>query len=434
MKRFFRNLFDLALLILALALWITLPLAGIGVLIGLLAVFLALTRFGQLSLAAAKVGIANLPQRWGGASVVIIGIGGVVTVLVAMLAMAGGFAATLNSSGSEDTAIMLRGGAQVEVNSVLPRDQVALLANLDGIARDRDNRPLLSAELSQVVSLPGRGEGNSNVQLRGVSPQAWEIRPKVRITNGRKFEPGKREVVVGHGVASQYQGVEVGDTLHLGNEDWLVVGHFASGDSLDSELWTDVETLASFSRRSSYQSVTVKLQDAQALQRLQAAVADDPRLRLDVMSTRDYFSRQAGNLRLLIEIFGTVIGVIMALGAGFGALNSMYAAVATRAREIATLRAIGFSGGPVVLAVMLETLLLALAGGLLGGLLAWSIFNGYSASTMSANFSTVVFAFEVSPELLGKGLKWALGIGLVGGLFPALRAARLPITTALQAI
>jgi len=411
-----------------------LPLAGISVLIGMLVGFLALTRFGQLSLAAAKVGIASLPQRWGGASVVIIGIGGVVTVLVAMLAMAGGFAATLNSSGSEDTAIMLRGGAQVEVNSVLPRDQVALLASLDGIARDRDNRPLLSAELSQVVSLPGRGEGNSNVQLRGVSPQAWEIRPKVRITHGRKFEPGKREVVVGHGVASQYQGVEVGDTLHLGNEDWRVVGHFASGDSLDSELWTDVETLASFSRRSSYQSVTVKLQDAHALQRLQAAVADDPRLRLDVMSTRDYFSRQAGNLRLLIEIFGTVIGVIMALGAGFGALNSMYAAVAARAREIATLRAIGFSGGPVVLAVMLETLLLALAGGVLGGLLAWSIFNGYSASTMSANFSTVVFAFEVSPELLGKGLKWALGIGLVGGLFPALRAARLPITAALRAV
>jgi len=434
MKHFFRKLLDCSVLLIGLALWISLPLTGIALLIVLLAVFLTFTQFGQRSIAATKVGIASLPQRWGGASVVIVGIGGVVTVLVAMLAMAGGFAATLNASGSEDTAIMLRAGSQVEVNSVLPRDQVALLASLDGIARDADNRPLLSAELNQVVSLPGRGEGNSNVQLRGVSPQAWDIRPKVHITQGRRFEPGKREVIVGHGVASQYEGVAVGDTLQLGNQDWQVVGHFVSGDSLDSELWTDVETLASFSRRNSYQSVTVKLHGNDGLQRLQAAVADDPRLRLDVMSTRDYFSRQAGNLRLLIEIFGTVIGAIMAVGAVFGALNSMYAAVATRAREIATLRAIGFSGGPVVLAVMLETLLLALAGGLLGGLLAWAVFNGYSVSTMSANFSTVVFAFEVSPELLGKGLKWALGIGLVGGLFPALRAARLPITVALRAI
>jgi len=434
MKHFLRKFLDFLLLITGLALWVALPLAGIAVLILLLAVFLVFTRFGQLSLAATQVGIASLPQRWGGASVVVVGIGGVVTVLVAMLAMAGGFAATLNTSGSEDTAIILRGGSQVEVNSVLPRDQVALLASLDGIARDSDNRALLSAELNQVISLPGRGEGSSNVQLRGIGPRAWEIRPKVRITHGRRFEPGKREVIVGQGVAGQYDGVAVGDTLHLGNQDWLVVGQFVSGDSLDSELWTDVETLASFFRRNSYQSVTVKLNGTDGLQRLQAAVADDPRLRLDVMSTRDYFSRQAGNLRLLIEVFGTVIGAIMAVGAVFGALNSMYAAVAARAREIATLRAIGFNGGPVVLAVMLETLLLALAGGLLGGLLAWAVFNGYSVSTMNANFSTIVFAFEVSPELLGKGLKWALGIGLIGGLFPALRAARLPITVALRAV
>jgi len=428
------NIFIFSILLLGLVVWIILPFINIILVCVLLTGFLLLTQFGKLALAAAKVGIASLPQRWGAASVVVVGIGGVVTVLVAMLAMAGGFAATLNASGRDDTAIILRGGSQVEVNSVLPRDQVALLETLDGIARDSNNRPLVSAELNQVISLSGRGEGSSNVQLRGVGPQAWEIRPNVRIISGRQFEPGKREVIVGHGIASQYHGVAVGDNIYLANQDWQIVGHFVSGDSLDSEIWTDVETLASFFRRKNYQSVSVALQGKDGLQRLQAAIADDPRLRLDIMSTRDYFHRQSGNLRVLIEVLGTIIGAIMAVGAVFGALNSMYSAVATRAREIATLRAIGFGAGPVVMAVMLETLLLAFIGGLVGGALAWLVFNGYSVSTMSANFSTVVFAFEVTPELLGKGLKWALGIGLIGGLFPALHAARLPITSALRAI
>ena len=213
-----------------------------------------------------------------------------------------------------------------------------------------------------------------------------------------------------------------------------MVGHFASGDSLDSELWTDIETLSSFYRRSAYQSVTVRLQGEGALERLQGVLADDPRLKLDALSTREYFGKQASSLGTLIEILGTVIGAIMAIGAVFGALNTMYAAVATRAREIATLRALGFQGTPVVVAVMLETMLLALLGGLMGGGLAWLVFNGYSVATMSANFSQVMFAFEVTPAVLWTGLKWALGIGMVGGLFPALRAARIPVTEALRAL
>jgi putative ABC transport system permease protein len=429
------NLLTIVALLAGLGLWIAMPWQGVLALAIAAAAWLRYSRQGRLALAAAGVGIASLPQRWGAASVIVIGIAGVVGVLVAMLAMGEGFQSTLRGSGSDDTAIVLRGGSQVEINSVVTRDQAVLLANLDGVARNPDGRPLVTAELAQVINLPTKADGNdANVQLRGIGSLAWEIRPNVRIVSGRRFQPGLRELIVGQGVAAQYRGVEIGDTLRLSNQDWTIVGHFASGDSMDSELWTDIETLSSFYRRSAYQTVTVKLAGNDGLKRLQAALDADPRMKLDALGTRDYFGKQASGLTTLINVLGTVIGAIMAVGAVFGALNTMYAAVANRAREIATLRALGFRGLPVVVAVMLETMLLALLGGLLGGALAWTVFNGYSVSTMSANFSQVVFAFEVTPQLLWTGLKWALGIGLAGGLFPALRAARLPITTALRAV
>jgi len=421
--------------VLGLALWVLLPLAGALLLLAVLALWLWLSRAGKLAAAATQVGVSSLPGRWGGASVVVIGIGGVVAVLVSMLAMAAGFRATLNASGSDDTAIVLRGGSQTEVNSVITRNQAVLLETLDGVARAADGRALVSPEMSQVIYLPSRADGSeANVQLRGVGTRAWDIRSNVRIIEGRAFQPGLRELIVGKGVADQYRGVAVGDTLRLRNQDWTVVGVFASGDVLESELWTDIDTLSSFYRRTAYQSVVVTLDGADGLARFKAALADDPRLRLDAVSTLSYFDRQAGNMSKVIQILGTVVGAIMAVGAAFGALNSMYAAVAGRAREMATLRAIGFGGAPVVVAVLLETLLLALVGGVIGGALAWLVFNGYSASTMGSNFSTVVFAFDVTPELLWTGLKWALGIGFVGGLFPALRAARAPIAAALGAV
>ena len=422
-------------LVVMLVVWFVLPWQGVLLITLGLALWLRFSHQGRLALAAAGVGIASLPQRWGAASVIVVGIAGVVAVLVAMLAMAEGFRSTLNASGSDDAAIILRGGSQVEINSVVTREQAVLLASLDGIARNREGRPLLTAELAQVINLPTKADGtDANVQLRGIGPLAWEVRPNVRIVAGRRFQPGLREVIVGQGVSGQYRGVAIGDTLRLNNQDWTVVGHFASGDSLDSELWTDIETLSSFYRRSAYQSVTVKLRSADSLGRIQAALDADPRLKLDALATREYFGKQASGMSGLIEVLGRVIGAIMAIGAVFGALNTMYAAVAARAREIATLRAIGFRGLPVVVAVMLETMLLALLGGLLGGALAWFVFNGYNVSTLSANFSQVMFAFEVTPTLLWTGLKWALGIGLIGGLFPALRAAQVPITTALRAI
>jgi len=433
-KPWLGNLFSLLALAVGLVAWIYLPWYGIVALAVALGVWLLVTRTGRLALAATRIGIASLPQRWGASSVIIVGIAGVVGVLVAMLAMGEGFSATLKQTGSEDTAIILRGGSQAETNSVITRDQVPLISTLAGLRKDAQGRAIISPELSQVVNLPTASSGeDANAQFRGVSDAAWAIRPKVKIIEGRRFEAGVRELIVGQGAKNQYRGLEVGKTLALGNQDWTVVGVFASGDAHDSELWTDIETLSSAYNRRAYQSVTVGVEGNAGYKQLTDALANDPRLKLDALTTRDYYTKQSTGIATLIKVLGTVIGTIMAIGAVFGALNTMYAAVAGRAREIATMRAIGFRGTPVVMAVMLETMLLALLGGVLGGFIAWAIFNGYSVATLGSNFSQVVFQFKVSPELLWTGLKWALGIGLVGGLFPALRAARLPVTEALRA-
>ncbi|KAF1723142.1 ABC transporter permease [Pseudoxanthomonas wuyuanensis] len=434
-KKWLWNLVSVVLLAVGLGLWIALPWQGVLGVVVLVGLWLALTRSGRVALAATRIGIASLPQRWGASSVIIVGIAGVVGVLVAMLAMGEGFEATLKQTGNDTTAILLRGGSQAETNSVINRDQSPLIGSLPGVAKDAQGRAVMSAELSQVVNLPTASTGeDANAQFRGVSDAAWAIRPQIKLIEGRKFNVGVREIVVGQGAKGQYRGLEVGKTIKLGNQDWTVVGVFASGDAFDSELWTDIETLSSAYDRRAYQSVTVGLDGKDGFNQLKAALDNDPRLKLDVQTTRDYYSKQTEMLTNLIRILGMVIGSIMAVGAVFGALNTMYAAVAGRAREIATMRAIGFRGLPVVMAVMLETMLLALLGGVLGGLIAWAVFNGYSVATLGSNFSQVVFQFKVSPGLLWSGLKWALGIGLVGGLFPALRAARLPITAALRAL
>lgn len=432
-KRFFGNLGVVLLLAIGLAVWTMLPWYGVLGLAVLVALWLAFTRSGHLALAATGIGIAGLPQRWGASSVIVMGIAGVVGVLVAMLAMGEGFRATLASTGGDDTAIILRGGSQAETNSVITRDQAPLISALAGIARGPDGRPVISPELSQVVNLPSRADGtDANVQFRGVGPSAWALRPNLRIVEGRRFGAGLREVVVGRGAQRQFRGLELGKQLKLANQMWTVVGVFESGDSHESELWADVDVLGPAYQRQAYQSVTVKL-DKNGFKQLTAALAADPRLKLDAMTTHDYYAKQSEALTKLINALGSIIGAIMAIGAIFGALNSMYAAVAGRAREIATMRALGFRGLPVVTAVMLETMLLALVGGAIGALVAWLLFNGYTVSTLGSNFSQVVFQFRVSPQLLWTGLKWALGIGLVGGLFPALRAARLPVTEALRA-
>jgi putative ABC transport system permease protein len=433
-KRFFGNLGVILLLVAGLVAWMLLPWLGVLAVAIIGALWLTLTRSGRLALTATRIGIAGLPQRWGASSVIVIGIAGVVGVLVAMLAMGEGFKATLDSTGGDDTAIILRGGSQAETNSVITRDQAPLISSLAGIARGEDGRPVISPELSQVVNLPSMADGtDSNVQFRGVGPAAWALRPNLRIVEGRKFGAGLREIVVGRGAQRQFRGLKVGNQLKLANQMWTVVGVFESGDSHESELWADVDVLGPAYQRQAYQSVTVKLDGKSGFKQLKAALAADPRLKLDVSTTHDYYAKQSEALTRLIKALGSIIGAIMAIGAIFGALNSMYAAVAGRAREIATMRAIGFRGLPVVTAGMLETMLLAFVGGVIGALIAWLVFNGHTVSTLGNNFSQVVFQFRVSPPLLWTGLKWALGIGLVGGLFPALRAARLPVTEALRA-
>jgi putative ABC transport system permease protein len=433
MKKFLLNLGLVAVVIAALVIWVSLPWFAALALAIVLGLWLVATRRGRQTLSVTAVGIGSMRRRLGSASVIIIGIAGVVGVLVAMLSMGAGFQKTLASGGRDDTAIVLRGGSQGEAQSVLMHDDVLAIEQAPGIARDADGKPVASAELVVATSLTQKGSGaDANVRLRGVGPMAWTLRPDLKLIAGRKFKPGMRELDVGRGAAGQYANLALGDTIQLGRETWTVVGVFASGGPYDSELWADHNVVASAHRRgNSADSVLVQLTGADAFDAFNAALAADPRLKVKAETTRQYFQNQSAGLNKIIRVVGTVVGVIMAIGAVFGALNCMFAAVATRAREIATLRAIGFRGGPVVVSVMLETMLLALAGGVLGALVVWLVFNGYTASTLQG-FTQVVFRFAVTPHLLWMGLKWALAIGFIGGLFPAVRAARLPVSAALR--
>lgn len=379
------------------------------------------------------MGLCTIPQRLGSTLVIVVGIAGVVGVLIALLAMGEGFQSVLAQAGRVDEAIVMRKGASAELNSGLGREDAVLITQGPGVLRNPEDKPIVSAEVVVVVNLPKKSTGSdANVEIRGVGPLVWALRDHSRIVEGRAFEPGKRELTVGKGAHSEFAGLEIGATIHLGQQDWKVVGIFASGDAHESELWGDAEVVQGAYHRNGYQSVTLKLTNTDAFDTLKAALSTDPRLTVDVQRTRDYYATQSEDLTRLIRILGVAIAAIMAVGAVFGALNTMYTAVSTRSREIATLRAIGFSASPVVMAIMLESALLALLGGVIGAGVSWFMFDKFTVSTLGANFSQVVFAFKVSPQLIGNGLLWALVIGLVGGLFPALAAARLPVTVALR--
>ena len=421
------------LLLAGLALWIALPWWLLLALALIAGAVLVATRRGRQALAVARTGIATLPQRIGASSVILVGIAGVVGVLVALLAMGTGLAQTLRATGSNDSAIVLRAGATGELASGLTRGEATLVAQAPGIARDAKGVPLVSPELVVVVNLPKRGsDSDTNVELRGVGTLARQVHPRVRLIAGRWFTPGLRELVVGSGAERQFAGLGLGDTVQLGRQPWKVVGIFRSNDAHDSELWADADTVASTYRRGGFSSVLVRLIRPSYFATLKAALLSNPQLKVMVQTTRAYYAAQSEGLTKTIRAVGISVAVIMALGAIFGALNTMYAAISARGREIATLRALGFGGLPVVVAVLLETLLLALLGGVLGGAIAWLLFNGYTVSTLGADFSQVVFRFHVSAALLIQGLKWALAIGFVGGIFPALRAARVPVSVALR--
>src|SRR5690606_26376128 len=369
------------LLVLAvfLAAWIALPWPALLGLAALFALWMLLTRSGRQAASVTLVGVSTLAQRMGASSVVVIGIAGVVGVLVALLAMAEGYRQTVSNTGNDETAIVLRGGSSAELNSVVDREAITVIERAPQIARDAEGRPLASPELLVAANLPLRGgKDDGSVTLRGVGPMAWAVRPNVKLVAGRQFEPGRRELVVGTGAQRQCADLEVGKSVRLGNETWNVVGVFASGDSMESEMWADAEIVsATYRRGSSRAGVVARLNSAKDFDAFKATLAADPRLKVEATTTREHLNRPSETLTKMLRVIGIVVGSIMAIGAVFGALNTMFASVASRAREIATLRAIGFRGMPVVVAVMLETMLLAALGGALGGLLAWLIFNGY---------------------------------------------------------
>jgi len=399
----------------------------------LLAAWMASTRIGQQSWSVTQVGIATIPQRLGSSSVVVIGIAGVVGVLIAVLAMAAGFETTLRETGTDDTVVVTRAGAQTELNSIIDQDTAVVVTQAKQVLHNAAGQPIASPELVVIASLPKKSDGlDANVEIRGVGQRAWELRPGVKVIAGRKFTPGLRELIAGKRAVGQFKNLQIGSTMKLNGQLWTLVGEFDSADAHNSEIWGDADVVASAYRRGGTRtSVNMKLTDRGEFEALKAALTTDPRIKVDVSTTRDYYNRQSENLTRAIRILAITVGIIMAVGAVFGALNTMYAAVATRAREIATLRAIGFRGLPVIVSVLFETMLLAVLGGTLGAGLAWAIFDDYTASTLS-NFSQVVFAFNVTPGLLWNGLKWALAIGFIGGLFPAVRAARVSVTAGLR--
>ena len=386
--------------------------------------------------AVTKFSLQTVPERKGSSAAAVFGIAGVVAVFVGVLSIAQGIRQTMVTSAAPEGAIVLRSGADSEMMSGLSRESTRIISEAPGVARDAEGA-LSSAELFVILNLPKRSTGtDANVPMRGVERAAPRVREEFRILpGGRMFEWGRNEVIVGSAAAREFAGLDVGERLEVGRQRWEVVGIFATnGDLSESEIWTDAKVLQpAYRRGDSFQSAHVRLTSAGSFQEFKDALTEDPRLDVKVMRQDEFYQQQSTVLIGLITGLGTLIAAMMAIGAVFGALNTMYTAVAERTREIATLRALGFRSGPVVFSVLFEALLLALVGGLVGGGLAYFAFDGFRAATLNwQSFSQVGFAFAVTPELLIQGAVYSALIGLVGGLFPAVRAARLPVATALR--
>ncbi|HEV2957251.1 MAG TPA: ABC transporter permease [Xanthobacteraceae bacterium] len=384
--------------------------------------------------AVTAMNIKSLSQRLWLSLSTVVAVALVVVVLLAFLAMGNGFQRTLASSGSPDVAVVLRGGSRSEVNSVVTRDQVRLVEEAPGVARGPDGKPLASAELYLVVDGVKRSSRTkANLPLRGIGQEGAAVRKGIHITEGRLFAPGSNEIVVGKALLREFDGFELGRTVAFGTSKWTIVGVFeADGSVFESEIWADLPVVQSLFRRENvFQTVRVRLAEPTALGALKTYVETDPRLKLDVKSEVEYFADQASQTSDLIQKLGWPLAIAMAFGALAGALNTMYSSVAARAVEIATLRAIGFGGFPAFVGTLAESLILATIGGTVGALATFLIFDGLSASTLGASFTQVVFSFQLTPALAAEGIILALAVGLVGGLFPAVRAARLPIVAGL---
>ena len=379
--------------------------------------------------------VRTIPQRLGSALVAVVGIAGVVVVFVAVLSIAEGFTAALRDAAAPERVIVMRSGSDSEMTSGLSADQTTIIADTPGVGRGPDG-PLASPELFVIVDVPKRTTGtDANVPLRGVTLRVFEVKNEVRIVEGRRFTPGTNEIIVGRAAHGQFAGLDVGTQARWGQNRWTVVGIFeANGSVAESEIWCDARVLQpAYRRGNSYQSVYVRLETPESFDRFKAALTTDPRLNVSARREADYYAEQSRVLRRMITSIGYMIALLMGVGAVFGALNTMYNAVASRTREIATLRALGFGRFAVLTSVVSESVFLSLIGGALGGALAWIAFDGYRTATMNwQTFSQVAFAFAVTPDLLLRGIVYAAVMGLVGGFFPAVRAARLPIVNALR--
>jgi putative ABC transport system permease protein len=385
--------------------------------------------------AIALFNLRSIPERKGSALSAAFGIAGVVLVLTAVLAISEGFKKAVTATGVADVAVVLRAGSDSEMNSNLSREETRLIRDTPGIARN-ERGPLTSAELFVIIDLPKRSTGTSaNVPLRGVGENAFEVRGNLVVREGRRFEPGKNELMVGAGAARAFAGLEVGNSIKIGTNQWQVVGVFtADGGIAESEIWTDAAVLQpAYKRGDTFQSVYAKLNSSGSFTPFKDALSVNPQLKTKVEKLSEFYAAQTTMVSDFISGVGVTIAVLMACGALFGALNTMYGAVSARTREISTLRALGFGTLPVVVSVLAESIFLSLVGGVVGAAVAWLAFDGFQASTLNwATFSQVTFAFAVTPKLLVQAIVWSVVLGLLGGLFPAIRAARLPIAAALR--
>jgi putative ABC transport system permease protein len=377
----------------------------------------------------------SVKARWTSSIVAVLGIAGTVGVFVAMLSLARGFKATLVSSGAEDNALLVRAGSTSEMMSGMRLEDVKVVQDAPGVAQG-PNGPLVTSEVVVVAPFPLASTGtDANAQVRGVSANVLDVRKNVKIVEGRMFTPGLAELVVGKYVIGSYRGMTLGNTIDFGGGHWKIVGIFdAGGSAFDSEAWCDARVLDDVYKRPTniFQSATVHLASAGDFQKFKDAVTSDPRLNFDVTREIDYYAKQSTRMTQLITILGGLVAFVMAIGAVFGALNTMYSAVAERGREIATMRALGFGGAAVVFSFLIEALLISFVGGVIGCIAVLPL-NGLTTGAMNwQTFSHLAFAFRITPVLLAAGIVFALAMGLLGGLPPAIRAAWRPVAVALR--
>lgn len=387
--------------------------------------------------AVSWMNIRSVPQRIGTSSVVIIGIAGVVAVLISVFAMSSGLVKALQTSGPDNRAIVVSTGAGAELVSALTIEETLAIADSAGVKKGPDGRALASSETLMIVNLFKKDGTEAGAPLRGLTQEGFAVHSEIKMVSGRVFRPGVAELMVGKSAQRLYKGLEDGSQVRLRGTAWTVAGTFESGGgSHESELMADAQTLNSaYQRGSVSQSVLVVIDPAVGINALKDSITSNPQLQVDLSTEKDFGTQESDQISRILSIVAYVVGGIMAVGAIFGALNTMYSAVSTRSREIATLRAIGFGAASVVISVFVEALFLALVGGACGALIAWLLFNGHSVDTLGGGTGgQLIFDLVVTPGLMALGIVWACFIGIVGGLFPAIRAARLPVATALRAV